>query len=66
MGDQENPDQQNPGYTDQEEKKKRENERAGQNPYDKDQKSNPERGKKHDPQLDPSHIQEDPTRESTR
>ena len=63
MGEQKNPDQQNPGYTDQ--KKKRENERAGQNPY-KDWKSNPERGKKHDPQLDPSHIHEDPTPESTR
>jgi hypothetical protein len=44
MGDQKNPDQQNPGYTDQE--KKRENERAGQKPqkdYEKDQASNPER-----------------------
>ena len=49
MGDQKNQDQQNPGFTDQE--KKRENERAGQNPYDKDQASNPERQKKQDPQL---------------
>jgi hypothetical protein len=64
MGDQKNEDKQNPGFTDQE--KRRENERAGQNPYDKDQASNPERQKKHDPQLDPSHIQEDPTRETTR
>jgi hypothetical protein len=63
MGDQKNEDKQNLGRIDQE--KKRENERAGQNPYDKEQESNPERGKKHDPQLDPSHIQEDPTREST-
>ena len=32
MGDPKNEDKQNPGYTDQE--KKRENERAGHNPYD--------------------------------
>jgi hypothetical protein len=63
MDDQKNKDKQSSGHTDQE--KKRENERAGQNPYDKDQESNPERGKKQDPQYDPSHIQEDPTREST-
>jgi hypothetical protein len=64
MGDQKNEDKQNPGYTDQE--KKRENERAGQNPYDKDQESNPERGKKQDPQYDPGHIQNDPNRDSAR
>ncbi len=38
MGDQKK-DKQNPGLTDEEQK--RENERAGQNPYDKDQTSNP-------------------------
>lgn len=65
MGEQKNEDKQNPGYTDQE-KKKRENERAGQNPYDKDQESNPERGKRQDPQYDPNHIQNDPNRDSTR
>jgi hypothetical protein len=64
MGDQKNEDKQNPGFTDQE--KKRENERAGQNPYDDDQASNPERQKKQDPQFDPSHIQDDPNRETTR
>lgn len=47
MGDQKNEEKQNPGYTDQEEK--RENERTGQNPYDKDQAPNPERQKKQDP-----------------
>jgi hypothetical protein len=49
--------------------KKRENERARQNPqekYEKDQASNPERRERQDPQLDPSHIQEDPARETTR
>lgn len=54
-----------PGYTDQE-RKNPENERAGQSPYDKDQESNPERRKKQDPQYDPSHIQDDPARESSR
>src|SRR4030095_9396400 len=61
MGDQKNPDQQNPGYTDQE--KKRASERAGQKPrrdYERDQASNPERRERQDPQLDPNHIQEDP------
>ena len=64
MGDQKNEDKQRPDLTDQE--KKREKERAGQNPYDKDQESSPERGKKQDPQYDPSHIQKDPTRDTTR
>jgi hypothetical protein len=64
MGEPKHEDKQNPGFTDQE--KKREKERAGQNPYDKDQASNPERQKKQDPQFDPSHIQEDPTRDTTR
>lgn len=67
MGDQKNEDKQNPGYTDQE--KKRENERAGQKPqesYEKDQASNPERRERQDPQYDPSHIQDDPSRESSR
>ena len=58
-------DKQNPGYADRDQKK-RENERAGQNPYDKDQESNPERGKRQDPQFDPNHIQEGPARETTR
>jgi hypothetical protein len=64
MGDQKNEDEQNASFTDQE--KKREKERAGQNPYDKDQASNPERQKKQDLQYDPSHIQDDPNRETTR
>jgi hypothetical protein len=63
-GDPKHEDKQNPGLTDEE--KKLEDERAGQNPYDMDQASNPERQKKQDPQFDPSHIQEDPTLESTR
>jgi hypothetical protein len=67
MGDQKDQDKQNPGYSDQE--KKRENERAGQNPqeqYEKDQASNPERRERQDPQLDPSHIQNDPKNERAR
>lgn len=66
MGDQ-NEGTQNPGFTDQE--KKRENERAGRNPqekHEKDQASNPERREKQDPQYDPSHIQNDRSRETTR
>jgi hypothetical protein len=59
MGDQKDEGKQNPGYTDEE--KKRENERAGQNPQDKHQRdraSNPsEPREKQDPQYDPSHIQ---------
>lgn len=61
MGDQKNEDKQNPGFTDEE--KKREKERSD---YQKDQASNPERQKKQDPQYDPSHIQDDPNRETTR
>ena len=61
MGEPNNEGKQNPGLTDQE--KKRENERAD---YQKDQASNPERQKKQDPQFDPSHIQDDPNRETTR
>ena len=67
MGDQKDQGMQNPGSTDHE--KKRENERAGQKPretYEKDQASDPERREKQDPQYDPSHIQNDPNRESTR
>ena len=67
MNDQKNQDKRKPGHTDQE--NKRENERAGRKPeesYEKDQASNPERRKRQDPQFDPSHIQEDPARESTR
>jgi hypothetical protein len=66
MGDQKN-DKQTPGYTDQE--KKRENEGAGRKPqesYEKDQASNPERRERQDPQFDPSHIQDDPNRETSR
>ena len=66
MGDQDQ-DKQNPGYTDEE--KKRENERAGQKKqesYEKDQASNPERRERQDPQYDPSHIQNDPKRDTTR
>ena len=61
MGDPSTRDKQNPGFTDEE--KKREKERAD---YQKDQASNPERQKKQDPQYDPSHIQDDPNRETTR
>ena len=64
MGDQKNEDKQDPALTDEE--KKRERERAGQTPYDKDQASNPERRERQDPQFDPSHIQNDPSRETTR
>jgi hypothetical protein len=64
MGELNNEGKQNPGLADEE--KKRERERAGQNPYDKDQASNPARQKKQDPQYDPSHIQNDPNRETTR
>jgi hypothetical protein len=63
MGDQKNEGKQNPGFTDEE--KKRQNERAGQNPqekYEKDQASNPERKEKQDPQYDPSHSQQNPKR----
>ena len=66
MGDPKNQDKPNPGSTDQD---RRKDERAGQKPqenYEKDQASNPERRKRQDPQLDPSHIQEDPARNSTR
>jgi hypothetical protein len=58
MGDQNNEGKQNPGLTDEEQK--RENERAD---YQKGQASNPERQEKQDPQFDPSHIQNDPNRE---
>jgi hypothetical protein len=64
MGDQTDEGKQNPGHNDQ--AKEREKERAGQNPYDKDQESNPERAKKQDPEFNPSHIQNDPDRETTR
>ena len=57
MADQKDQEKQDPGFTDQE--KKEERERAGQNPYDKDQAANPERGKRQDPQYDPSHIKKD-------
>ena len=60
MGHQNNEGKPNPGLTD--EDQKRERERA----YQKDQASNPERQKKQDPQYDPSHIQNDPNRDTTR
>jgi len=67
MGDQRNEGKQNPGFTDQE--KKRDKERARRKPqesYEKDQASNPERRERQDPQYDPSHIQDDPNRGTTR
>lgn len=69
MGDQRKEQPQNPGSGSMDEDKKRENDRAGQKPqekYEKDQASNPERRDRQDPQYNPSHIQEDPNRESTR
>jgi hypothetical protein len=63
MADQKDHEKQDPGFTDQERKEERE--RAGQNPYDRDQASNPERGKRQDPQCDPSHIRKDDPKPET-
>jgi hypothetical protein len=68
MGDQKNQDSQNPGQGSEQGRKddqlrRDQNERAGQNPQDKherDRSSNPsEPREKQDPQFDPSHIQKE-------